>query len=72
MSFGFPSLFGTGAHSGATVTDFNRVPFGYPETRTSGPMVRLCFLFKEQSTQLLSDLSPAFKQKIKIIAGSGK
>jgi len=32
---------GTGAHSGATVTAFNRVPFDYPEAKTPGPAIMI-------------------------------
>jgi len=53
-SFGFPILtIGTGAHSGATVADLNRVPISYPKPKARNLQLD-CLFFKElrQTTTL--------------------
>jgi hypothetical protein len=57
MSLGFPTGIGADAHSGATVTDFNRVPISISQSinETSGPAAKL---FPFQRAILYSSTTP--------------
>jgi len=67
------SGFGTDAHSGATVADFNRVPIYLSQSKKHfGTCGQAKSFFKEQSINYLTQHLADFKRKIKIFTVSDK